>query len=71
MSFQQGVSGLTASARNLEVIGNNVANASTLPAGQFYYAEGQVVYRALPGEGDPSAPGGPVLVAERLPEAVQ
>ena len=32
MSFQQGVSGLTASARNLEVIGNNVANASTVGA---------------------------------------
>jgi len=30
MGFQQGVSGLTASARNLEVIGNNVANASTV-----------------------------------------
>ena len=32
MSFQQGISGLTASARNLEVIGNNVANASTVGA---------------------------------------
>ena len=32
MSFQQGVSGLTASSRNLEVIGNNVANASTVGA---------------------------------------
>lgn len=29
MSFQQGLSGLNASARNLDVIGNNVANANT------------------------------------------
>ncbi len=32
MSFQQGVSGLTVAGRNLEVIGNNVANASTVGA---------------------------------------
>ncbi len=32
MSFQQGVSGLTVASRNLEVIGNNVANASTVGA---------------------------------------
>jgi len=32
MSFQQGVSGLNAAGRNLEVIGNNVANASTVGA---------------------------------------
>ena len=30
MSFQQGLSGLNAASRNLEVIGNNVANASTV-----------------------------------------
>ena len=30
MGFQQGLSGLNAAARNLEVIGNNVANASTV-----------------------------------------
>src|SRR5437870_3476006 len=29
MSFQQGLSGLNAAARNLDVIGNNVANANT------------------------------------------
>lgn len=29
MSFQQGLSGLNASSKNLEVIGNNVANANT------------------------------------------
>ncbi len=32
MSFQQGVTGLTSAGRNLEVIGNNVANASTVGA---------------------------------------
>jgi flagellar hook protein FlgE len=30
MSFQQGLSGLNAAARNLDVIGNNVANANTI-----------------------------------------
>ena len=32
MSFQQGLSGLNASSKNLDVIGNNVANASTFGA---------------------------------------
>ncbi len=32
MSFQQGVAGLNAASRNLDVIGNNVANASTIGA---------------------------------------
>jgi flagellar hook protein FlgE len=32
MSFQQGVSGLNAASRNLEVIGNNIANANTVGA---------------------------------------
>ena len=30
MSFQQGLSGLNAASKNLEVIGNNVANANTV-----------------------------------------
>jgi len=30
MSFQQGLSGLNAAARNLDVIGNNIANANTV-----------------------------------------
>ena len=29
MSFQQGLSGLNATAQNLNIIGNNIANAST------------------------------------------
>lgn len=32
MSFQQGISGINAAALNLEVIGNNIANASTVGA---------------------------------------
>ncbi len=32
MSFQQGLSGLNAAARNLDVIGNNVANSNTVGA---------------------------------------
>jgi len=32
MSFQQGLSGLNATAKNLEVIGNNIANANTYGA---------------------------------------
>lgn len=32
MSFQQGLSGLAAAARNLDVIGNNVANSNTVGA---------------------------------------
>jgi flagellar hook protein FlgE len=32
MGFQQGLSGLTAAATNLEVIGNNIANANTIGA---------------------------------------
>lgn len=32
MSFQQGLSGLNAAARNLDVIGNNVANSNTIGA---------------------------------------
>jgi flagellar hook protein FlgE len=32
MSFQQGLSGLNAAGRNLEVIGNNIANANTIGA---------------------------------------
>ena len=30
MSFQQGLSGLNAASKNLDVIGNNVANSSTI-----------------------------------------
>ncbi len=41
MSFQQGLSGLNAAARNLDVIGNNVANASTIgfKSGQAQFSD--------------------------------
>ncbi|MGV2488692.1 UNVERIFIED_CONTAM: hypothetical protein FOS07_33120, partial [Bacillus mycoides] len=29
MSFQQGLSGLNAASKNLDVIGNNIANSNT------------------------------------------
>ena len=32
MSFQQGLSGLNATSKSLDVIGNNIANASTYGA---------------------------------------
>jgi len=56
MSFQQGVSGLTASARNLEVIGNNVANASTVGA-KVARAEFADVYARAVSVGGASAIG--------------
>ena len=45
MSFQQGLSGLNATSKNLEVIGNNIANANTYGA-KMARAEFQDVYAA-------------------------
>ncbi len=45
MSFQQGLSGLNASSKNLEVIGNNIANANTFGA-KVSRAEFSDVYAA-------------------------
>jgi flagellar hook protein FlgE len=51
MSFQQGLSGLNASSKNLEVIGNNIANANTFGA-KTARAEFAAVYAtALNGSG--------------------
>ena len=52
MSFLQGLSGLNASSKNLEVIGNNVANADTVagPDGQAYKARQVVFQTQLMGE---------------------
>jgi flagellar hook protein FlgE len=51
MSFQQGLSGLNASSKNLEVIGNNIANANTYGA-KTSRAEFSAVYAtALNGSG--------------------
>jgi len=50
MSFQVGVSGLNAAGRNLDVIGNNVANASTVGA-KSSRAEFSDVYARAAGGG--------------------
>ena len=49
MSFQQGISGLNAASRNLEVIGNNIANATTVGA-KVSRAEFAGVYANAAGE---------------------
>jgi flagellar hook protein FlgE len=62
MGFQQGLSGLFAAAQNLEVIGNNVANASTVgfKEGDALFAD--VYANSLAGGGQ-AAPGIGVSVA--------
>ena len=54
MSFQQGLSGLNASAKNLEVIGNNVANAATFGAKSSRAEFSSVYASALNGAGGSS-----------------
>ncbi|MGP1675560.1 MAG: flagellar hook protein FlgE [Burkholderiales bacterium] len=49
MSFQQGLSGLNAAAKNLDVIGNNVANSSTAGFKQGVAAFGDVFAASLDG----------------------
>ncbi len=49
MSFQQGLSGLNAASKNLEVIGNNVANASTVGFKQSQAVFSDVYARSLSG----------------------
>jgi flagellar hook protein FlgE len=56
MSFQQGLSGLFAAARNLDVIGNNVANANTVGFKQGGVMFADVYANSLAGGGQ-SAPG--------------
>src|SRR4029450_5968062 len=57
MSFQQGLSGLNASSKNLEVIGNNVANANTYGA-KFSRAEFSDLYaNAMSGAGSANQVG--------------
>jgi flagellar hook protein FlgE len=55
MSFQQGLSGLFAAARNLDVIGNNVANANTVgfKGGNAIFAD--VYANSLAGGGQSAA----------------
>ncbi|MBT9591446.1 MAG: flagellar hook protein FlgE [Thiobacillus sp.] len=51
MSFQQGLSGLNAAARNLDVIGNNVSNASTVGFKQSQAQFADVYANSLTGAG--------------------
>ncbi|MEP7296653.1 MAG: flagellar hook protein FlgE [Burkholderiales bacterium] len=51
MSFQQGLSGLNASSKNLEVIGNNVANANTVGAKGSRAEFGDMYAAAISGRG--------------------
>jgi flagellar hook protein FlgE len=54
MSFQQGLSGLNSTSKNLEVIGNNIANASTYGAKTSRAEFGDVYAAALNGAGSNS-----------------
>ena len=51
MSFQQGLSGLNATSKNLEVIGNNIANANTFGAKASRAEFSDVYANALNGAG--------------------
>jgi flagellar hook protein FlgE len=51
MGFQQGLSGLNAASKNLEVIGNNVANANTIGAKASRAEFGDMYAAALNGAG--------------------
>ncbi|NDY89958.1 flagellar hook protein FlgE [Ideonella livida] len=62
MSFQQGLSGLNATSRNLDVIGNNIANASTVGA-KSSRAEFADLYAGAIGGSSGSQPGSGVRVA--------
>lgn len=62
MSFQQGVSGLNATSKSLEVIGNNIANANTFGS-KIARAEFADVYANALGSGGNTAVGIGVNVA--------
>ena len=63
MGFQQGLSGLNASSKNLEVIGNNIANANTYGAKASRAEFSDVYASALSGTGSTSAGIGTSLAA--------
>jgi flagellar hook protein FlgE len=66
MGFQQGLSGLSAASKNLDVIGNNVANASTVgfKQGQAQFAD--VYANSLSGSG-----GSQVGIGVKVAQVVQ
>ena len=51
MSFQQGLSGLNATSKNLSIIGNNIANANTFGSKSARAEFGDMYARALNGTG--------------------
>src|SRR5512132_2057607 len=55
MSFQQGLSGLSAAAQNLDAIGNNVANANTVGFKQSQALFADVYANSLAGSGGTGA----------------
>jgi flagellar hook protein FlgE len=63
MSFQQGLSGLNASSKNLEVIGNNIANANTFGAKTARAEFASVYAAALNGAGTNTVGIGTTLTA--------
>ncbi|MFP5382025.1 MAG: flagellar hook protein FlgE [Gammaproteobacteria bacterium] len=63
MSFQQGLSGLNAAAKNLDAIGNNVANASTVGFKQSQAQFADVYANSLTGAGGSSIGIGTKLAA--------
>ena len=63
MSFQQGLSGLNSTSKNLEVIGNNIANASTYGAKSSRAEFSDFYAAALNGSSGPSAGIGTQLSA--------
>jgi flagellar hook protein FlgE len=63
MSFQQGLSGLNASSKNLEVIGNNIANANTYGSKASRAEFSDVYANALSGSGTTSVGIGTNLTA--------
>src|SRR5690606_5869727 len=64
MGFQHGLSGLNAAARNLDVIGHNVANANTVGAKASRAEFGDVIAHAVYGIGAPF--GGLGVQVERV-----
>jgi flagellar hook protein FlgE len=63
MSFQQGLSGLNATSKNLEVIGNNVANSNTFGAKASRAEFSDMYANAMNGAGSNSAGIGVALAA--------
>jgi flagellar hook protein FlgE len=62
MSFQTGLSGLNASAKNLDVIGNNIANSNTVGAKSSRAEFAAVVASAIGPSGGGGAAGGGIGV---------